>query len=106
MSRTCGLGRHTLAEFIAFYVITPPTPSLWCCHVIGPDDVHAAPDYETALRWAVMLNRVMASIEPSPLDDPNMPLCVAQVEPWAGDSASHAAALPASIAGFARPVPV
>ncbi len=25
---------------------------LWCLHVRAPDDVHPAPDYETALKWA------------------------------------------------------
>src|SRR4051794_35474892 len=27
---------------------TPAAGPLWCCHVRGPDEVHAAPDYETA----------------------------------------------------------
>lgn len=31
---------------------------LWCCHVRGPDDVLAAPDYETALMWADRINEV------------------------------------------------
>jgi hypothetical protein len=31
-------------------------PVLWCCHIRGPDEVHAAPDYETALAWADRFN--------------------------------------------------
>ena len=29
---------------------------LWCCHVNGPDDLFAAPDKETAQRWADDIN--------------------------------------------------
>lgn len=34
------------------------TDILWCCHIRGPDDVHAAPDYETAVKWCDIANAV------------------------------------------------
>lgn len=70
------------------------TNILWCVHVVGPDDVHAAPDWETAARWAMMLNRILAR---SP-DVENPPICIAQVEPWPHSPVLHAETLPKSIA--------
>jgi hypothetical protein len=30
--------------------------TLWCCHVQGPDDLWAAPNFETADAWARAIN--------------------------------------------------
>jgi hypothetical protein len=34
----------------------PAVPTLWAVHVQGPDDVHAAPDRETAEKEAASVN--------------------------------------------------
>jgi hypothetical protein len=81
---------------------------LWCCHVRGPDDVYAAPDYETALMWSDVLNetnwkaRSGLSVEdPKSFEDC---LIKAVPAPWPHSAEAHAEDLPKSIAGFACPV--
>ena len=81
---------------------------LWCCHVRGPDEVHAAPDYETALVWSDILNALnweaprakAASQSPASFQD-----CLIKAVPaiWPHSAESHAEDLPKSIAGFALP---
>lgn len=79
---------------------------LWCCHVRGPDDVHAAPDYDTALKWADMLNDLSREANKKlnktgrPEDDV---WCKAAPALWPWSSESHAESLPESIAGFSLP---
>lgn len=73
---------------------------LWCCHVRGPDDVHAAPDYATALKWSDEMMAIDRAIDHS---DPNMPYLSAVPAPWPHSAESHAEDLPKSIAAFACP---
>jgi hypothetical protein len=80
------------------------TDILWCCHVRGPDDVHAAPDYATALKWSDLVNscnwRGLRGTTKPPLswDD-----CLLKAAPavWPWTAESHADSLPKSIADFA-----
>lgn len=77
---------------------------LWCCHVRGPDDVHAAPDYATALAWADSLNalnwrgREGKNSPPMSFDDC---LIKAVPAPWPWSADQHAENLSKSIADFA-----
>jgi hypothetical protein len=68
---------------------------LWCCHVRGPDDVHPAPDYETALTWSDWINDRFG---PHTREDENYPIMRAAPAIWPWSAARHAAALPAAIA--------
>lgn len=70
---------------------------LWCCHVRGPDEVHAAPDYATALAWSDHLLEVDRGIDHS---DPMMPFLSAVPAPWPHSAELHAADLPTSIVYF------
>lgn len=76
---------------------------LWCCHVRGPDDVHAAPDYNTALKWSDTLNEINwkgpTGLPPTSYDEF---LIKAGPAIWPWSAASHAEDLPKSIAGFAQ----
>lgn len=81
---------------------------LWCCHVRGPDDLYAAPDYETALKWADMLNATNWRAENPAVrikDPTSFEDCLIKAVPalWPYSSESHAEDLPKSIAGFAVP---
>lgn len=80
---------------------------LWCCHIRGPDDVHAAPDYDTALAWCDIVHstnwrfrRGNKPILPTSWDD-----CLVKAAPaiWPHSPESHAEDLPKSIAGFMMP---
>lgn len=76
---------------------------LWCCHVRGPDDVHAAPDYETALKWSDMTNALnwrglKGTIEPPPSYDDCLLKATPAVWPWSAEA--HAVHLPKSIREF------
>lgn len=58
---------HQIAEAIRALSPAAPEPGktnddgcLWCVHVIGPDDVHPAPDFGTAWSWAAAANRAFA----------------------------------------------
>ena len=71
---------------------------LWCCHVRGPDDVHAAPDYDTALRWADITNALnWRGHTPESYDD-----CLLKAVPaiWPWSAEAHAENLPKSIHDF------
>jgi len=66
-------------------------PMLWCCHVRGPDDVHAARDYAHALEIATEINALSAKAN---ADHPNDPvLCEAAPAPWPWSAETHAADL-------------
>jgi N-glycosidase YbiA len=82
---------------------TPPTSSgsktmadtrLWCLRAIGPDDVHPAPDFETAQKWADWANEQFA-------DFADTLRHVVVVWPWSAEA--HAKVLPRSIAEWAVP---
>jgi len=76
------------------------TEILWCCHVRGPDDVHAAPDYATALAWADACTEVDRLIDHS---DNLMPFLSAVPAPWPYSVESHAEDLPKSVVYFSAP---
>lgn len=67
---------------------------LWCVHHIGPDDVHPAPDFETAQKWAKYANDTFAEYA-------YISRFEVAVWPWSADA--HAAALPKSIAEWTVP---
>ncbi len=75
---------------------------LWCLHVLGPDDVHPAPDRATAQLWAAQWTVWNQRQRPEPhLFDPVMSWIVAE---WPHDAASHAAGLAQSIHNNLFPV--
>ena len=79
---------------------------LWCCHVRGPDDVHAAPDYETALKWADMTNAINWRGIGGKIDPPasyDDCLLKAVPAPWPWSAEAHAENMPKSINDFAIP---
>lgn len=77
---------------------------LWCCHVRGPDDVYAAPDYATALAWCDLTNALNwrglggSVVAPASYEDC---LLKAVPAPWPHSPESHAEDMPKSIAGWA-----
>jgi len=83
--------------------VSDASPFLWCCHARGPDDVHAAPDYETALAWSDMLNAINWNTRTGAPFSWNDCLIKAAPARWPHSAASHAEDLPRSIAGFALP---
>lgn len=78
---------------------------LWCVHTIGPDDVNAAPDFDTAEQWAIRQNQMMRDYtrDTGMTNDPHWPevRSVVALRPW--DADTHAADLPNSIAMFTPP---
>ncbi|AWN51595.1 hypothetical protein [Methylobacterium sp. 17Sr1-1] len=81
-----------------------PAADLWCCHVIGPDDVYAAPDLMTAVRWSRIMNAIAIRAEERiakrlgrPLTDDDWVLCFANVERWPWSAEAHARAMPEAI---------
>ncbi len=76
--------------------VEPSAQPLWMMHVIGPDDLYPAPDFQTAVDWCAYLNREVA---------PKVPdvWCFAVPAVWAGTAADHAEGLPEAIKGWSRP---
>lgn len=66
--------------------------TLWCVHIAGPDEEHAAPDFWTALAWAADLNAFMAKKAEAGkwAGDDNWALVQATVQPWDGTPERHA----------------
>ena len=75
---------------------------LWCLHVRASDEVHPAPDYETALKWADYLFDRFDKLAVLKRDE-NMPLLRAVPAPWPWSAESHAAGLDKSIADWTLP---
>src|SRR5262249_34482991 len=67
---------------------------LWCMHHIGTDEVHPAPDFETAQQWANWANLQFAEYQ-------DISRFVVAVWPW--DAESHAHALPEAIDQWEMP---
>lgn len=63
---------------------TASMSDLWCVHVLGPDDVHAAPSKVEAERAAAHLSAYWKSSRPD--DD----LVSFEVIPWPHSAESHA----------------
>lgn len=79
------------------------TEILWCCHVRGPDDVYAAPDYETALKWSDIVNEVNWRGLKGKINPPkswDACLCKAAPAVWPWSAEAHASNIPNSIADF------
>lgn len=77
---------------------------LQCVHVIGPDDLYAAPDARTATKWAHRINvMAMERLNPPTVNDDDFVLCFANVEIWDGSAEEHAKALPYSIEQMSTP---
>jgi hypothetical protein len=77
---------------------------LWCCHVRGPDDVHAAPDYKTALKWSDIINEWSRKANKGVKEEDELwARATPALWPWSPES--HAEDLPKSIAEFAIPSP-
>jgi hypothetical protein len=84
-----------------------PTDILWCCHVRGPDDVHAAPDYATALKWSDALtefDRNISTPDGKGASGVFTPFMNAVPAVWPHSAESHAEDLPKSIEYFTAPV--
>lgn len=76
--------------------------TLWCLHILGPDDVYPAPDRATAQLWAAQWTVWHHRRNPMPRAyDPVVSWIVA---PWPHDAASHAEGLARSIADNSWPV--
>jgi ribA/ribD-fused uncharacterized protein len=69
-------------------------PRLWCLHHIGPDELHPAPDFGTAQKWASWANDRFANAA-------DISRFVVAVWPWS--AASHAEGLDASVKGWTLP---
>ena len=63
--------------------------ALWCVHVLGPDDVLAAPSHDAAATHAREWNKVLHSRVGSPDDV----LCFAYAAPWPHTPEAHAEAV-------------
>ena len=77
---------------------------LWCCHVRGPDDVYASPDYETALAWADMMNSLNWECRTDA--PPSWYECLIKAAPavWMWSKEEHESELPKSLRQFSRPI--
>lgn len=71
---------------------------LWCCHVRVPDDVHAAPDYATALKWADLTNALDWRGQPPVSFEDCLLKAVPALWPWTAEA--HAEDLPKSVRDF------
>lgn len=60
--------------------------TLWCVHVLGPDEVMAAPSHDAAVTHAHELNKAVFGRVTTPSDI----LCFAYAAPWPHSKASHA----------------
>lgn len=82
-------------------------PLLWCCHVRGPDDIYAAPDYVTALAWSDAMNEInwKANSRLNIGDPTSFQDCLIKAvpAPWPHSPEAHAKNLPESIRGFSDP---
>jgi len=72
----------------------PIDTRIWCVHAIGPDELHPAPDFETAMDWAIAANRRHADAAE---------ILRFVVAPWPYGTESHAEALPRTIADWSPP---
>jgi len=64
-------------------------PELWCLHILGPDDVYAAPSKAAAVSCAARFNARFG-----PIAAQNDVMCEAVVVPWPYSPESHAESLP------------
>jgi hypothetical protein len=62
---------------------------LWCVHVLGPDDVLAAPSHDAAATHAHELNKAVLGRVSAPDDV----LCFAYAAPWPYSAEAHTEAV-------------
>jgi len=79
------MGSNAMTHTAGFNAGIEAAGPFWCVHIIGPDDIHAAPDFETAWAWAEAANKVIA-----PHADERDVLWRCTVAIWPGDATSHA----------------
>jgi len=72
----------------------PKDTRLWCLHHIGPDDMHPAPDFATAQKWADYSNRTFAKYA-------DISRFAVALWPWR--PAAHAEGLEQSVKDWALP---
>lgn len=65
--------------------------TLWCVHVLGPDDLHAMPTHEAAVVSAREMNHALYSKVVARTDDDV--LCFAYAAPWPHSADAHAGSL-------------
>ena len=63
--------------------------TLWCVHILGPDDVLAAPSHDAAVIHARELNKAVHGRA----NVPNDILCFAYAAPWPHSRDGHAEAV-------------
>lgn len=71
---------------------------LWAMHVIGPDDIYPAPDFETAVQWCAEQNAAFAK---SSAETGVLAAFVPAL--WPLSAEAHAEGLAASVAGWTLP---
>jgi hypothetical protein len=69
---------------------------LWCLHHIGADEIHPAPDFATAQKWADWANKRFAE---------HADISRFVVAVWPGNDLGHASGLERSIADWTLPDP-
>ncbi len=90
-----------LAELKAALAARQPVGEpLWCMHILGPDDVHAAPSKAHAEKAAAALNAFHAAREEQSEHDPKVEAVVA---PWPHSAESHAESVADFIPGWLLP---
>ncbi|MEA1083248.1 hypothetical protein SFC76_03160 [Sphingomonas sp. CD22] len=74
-------------------------------HTIGPDDVYAAPDFDTAAEWADRNNRLAEqyTVEAGRQNDPLWPFVRSVVAVWPWSAEAHARELPGSVSACSPP---
>ena len=98
--------QRALADMLAdpYYAPQPAEPvkdeTLWCLHVLGPDDVHAAPSKAYA-EVAADLHNVRFGEASKEIGV----MCKAVVAPWPYDPASHARGLVNFVSNWIAPQP-
>ena len=67
---------------------SPADDRLWCLECQGPDEISAAPDRATAMRWAAAYTLWWLATNPVP--HPYDPVITHAVAEWPGSAESHA----------------
>ncbi len=93
-----GAGAHGICDEPA--ARQPVGEPLWCMHILGPDDVHAAPSKAHAEKAAAALNAFHAAREEQSEHDPKVEAVVA---PWPHSAESHAESVADFIPGWLLP---
>ncbi|MGY4892336.1 UNVERIFIED_CONTAM: hypothetical protein EX528_18840 [Xanthomonas axonopodis] len=93
-------GMECRAHKTALAARQPVGEPLWCMHILGPDDVHAAPSKAHAEKAAAALNAFHAARAEQSEHDPKVEAVVA---PWPHSVESHAESVADFIPGWLLP---